>query len=202
MRRLPPTPCATRPGKETARNRNKKATKESTIGRLLDIKATIARTPRNCKVGPDNGCAGGSPSQAGTYHASLRRISANAPQRQPASTSRPTSGSRKPPASKRLQETSVAGQRRRTYGSKAMYRTQKKEEEARTDAQKQAEEAQFGETRDVMRAKEPTHRRSHKNKSRQTKGPSAIAPAQAHVPPGKHRADHQHRKHQNNARHY
>jgi hypothetical protein len=35
------------------------------------------------------------------------------------STSRPTSGSRESPTSKGLQETSVAGKRRHTYGSKA-----------------------------------------------------------------------------------
>ena len=55
--------------------------------------------------------------------------------------------------------------------------------------------------RDVMRAKEPRHRPSRKNKSCQTKSPTAIAPAQAQVPPGKHCADHQHRKQQNNENH-
>src|SRR5579862_3551386 len=49
-------------------------------------------------------------------------------ERQPASTSRPTSGSRKRPANKRLQETSVVGQRRRTYGSRAMYSSHVKKE--------------------------------------------------------------------------
>src|SRR5208282_6418091 len=91
-----------------------------------DIEAMMARTPRNCNCGPDNGCVGGSPSQEGTNHATLERTIKSAPKRQPTRTSRPTSGSLKPPASKRLQETSVTGQRRRTYGSKAMYRTQKK----------------------------------------------------------------------------
>src|SRR6202142_3753740 len=79
-----------------------------------DIEAMIVRAPRNCNCGPDRGCVGSSPSQAGTNHAALESRVKHAPKRQPTSTSRPTSGSRRPPASKRLQETSVAGQRRRT----------------------------------------------------------------------------------------
>ncbi len=63
------------------------------------------------------------------------------------------------------------------------------------------EEPEFGDTWDVMRAKEPCHHRSHENKSCQTKSPTAISPAQAQVPPSKHCTDHQHRKQQNNENH-
>src|SRR5260370_29845373 len=84
---------------------------------LFDTKATMAPTPKNWQLGPDIGGAGGWPSQAPANHASLKRISADAPHRNPMTTSRPTSGSRKPPASNRLQETSVTPQPRRKYGS-------------------------------------------------------------------------------------
>src|SRR5208282_928656 len=111
--------------KRNRTNRDKKEAKSERI-KLADTLAIIVREPKNCHSGPDIGCVGRSPSQEGTNHSSLARAITKAPQRQPARTLHPTSGSRNPPASKRLHETSVTGQRRRTYGSMAMYRTQKK----------------------------------------------------------------------------
>ena len=76
-----------------------------------------------------------------------------------------------------------------------------KQDQAKPPDQKLHEEPEFGEIRDVMRAKEPRHRPSRKNKSCQTRSPTAIAPAQAQVPSGKHCAAHQHRKQQNDENH-
>src|SRR5271168_874641 len=103
--------------KTRKRNRIKRNANDTTseMFKPFDTWAMMARAPRNAQSGPRViGGDGRSPSQEGTNQASSVRATSKAPQRQPARTSRPTSGSRRPPASKRLQETSAVGQRRRT----------------------------------------------------------------------------------------
>ena len=59
------------------------------------------------------------------------------------------------------------------------------------------EEREFGEVRDVMCAKDPCNRPSHKNNTCQTESPTAVAPAKAQVPTREHQAGHEQRKRQN-----
>src|SRR3984893_14443375 len=118
MRPLPPTPCAARPAKGTGQTEPQARRKAHRSTRGLHQQLSTARqeTP---SLDPIVVAAEDS-RQEGTNHISLPRAIGNGAKKQPIRTSRPTSGSRKPPASMRLQETSVAGQRRGTYGSQAL----------------------------------------------------------------------------------
>jgi len=85
---------------------------------------TSYRVPSRIVAGGSPGVASLSPASSGTISREAVSSAATVPAAAPIRMSRPTSGSRTRPESSRVQPISSVGQKRRTYGSNAMYRIQ------------------------------------------------------------------------------